>query len=803
MNIGGDAADSAASAYKLGWFAMPDPSDRPATRSDGVMSHLQRHPILVEVGVSNFPTKGAGALSSAYRGAYSNPAIVLEKTLARISKFADVLSAHNTVAPVGRSHGVSEVIGVGIDEWMDRWDRSMDWDRICHDGVYVHSKCGPLVSYGPKSSSSTPMALERMGLNMQRDVAFKHCLQPRCTLAALQSFAWTDNRTVTAAPRILKVGAAGVGEHILACLNNSATIDFGKVDVCTVLKPSPSWALASALIISFTAVLLALIIVRGAVFEIRMHNDPIRGRDRKSAASTHQRGDQSVKSAGDAAPATAAALHRTEEHKPEEFELTGLKAIPPLNNSSFTTTATSKYGGMQTFSIKLVSSNRVSPAKLKTLLCAHVSVQADRLGEQIEAEIAAQRLLNHTDADALAVSVIYKRTLEAYFSWNVWRARSGTRNTGMLPAWLASRLVTSLGQLGASSAEGGQISKYDVGSVVSVSPVPVFPLDGTHTTVVGSAYAEMLVLRVMESLSEQTLHAPERIASLFHHVRCEWQATTAAARGNDANWQFVIRLDDLHGGLSQLHANGNPYTDINFDDMNDNGLDDCHESPMRKRWLEPRGVFVLFDIIRNFAPVIVIKHWAFTFTWFLTHWDDYSDELVSTDWQNLAVNSAMRDAIFSLVVELLLKVVYTGLYQGANASVINPRAYIVQHSLLSLLYFVAACVFIAGAATGDEAKGNYVGISYVYGFTRLICMFLHSLWAEYGYRWGSASISLTLCDRHTNLTNMSNVALTETRPLSENGATRNGTKKLFPLRKQGIDFLILRESENPSRFFTT
>jgi hypothetical protein len=34
------------------------------------------------------------------------------------------------------------------------------------------------------------MAVERMGLNMQRDVAFRHCLQPRCTLAAWQSFAW-------------------------------------------------------------------------------------------------------------------------------------------------------------------------------------------------------------------------------------------------------------------------------------------------------------------------------------------------------------------------------------------------------------------------------------------------------------------------------------------------------------------------------------------------------------------------------------------------------------------------------------
>jgi hypothetical protein len=56
-------------------------------------------------------------------------------------------------------------------------------------------------------------------------------------------------------------------------------------------------------------------------------------------------------------------------------------------------------------------------------------------------------------------------------------------------------------------------------------------------------------------------------------------------------------------------------------------LDDCHASPMRKRWLEPRGVFVLFDIVRNFAPVIVIKHWSFTAMWFMTHADDYGGGL--------------------------------------------------------------------------------------------------------------------------------------------------------------------------------
>jgi hypothetical protein len=57
MNIGDDPANSSVSAYKLGWFAAPDPGSRPAVRADGSASRLHRHPVLVEVGISSFPVK--------------------------------------------------------------------------------------------------------------------------------------------------------------------------------------------------------------------------------------------------------------------------------------------------------------------------------------------------------------------------------------------------------------------------------------------------------------------------------------------------------------------------------------------------------------------------------------------------------------------------------------------------------------------------------------------------------------------------------------------------------------------------
>jgi hypothetical protein len=70
------------------------------------------------------------------------------------------------------------------------------------------------------------------------------------------------------------------------------------------------------------------------------------------------------------------------------------------------------------------------------------------------------------------------------------------------------------------------------------------------------------------------------------------------------------------------------------------------------------------------------------------------EEPTATQWNDLAVNAAMRDAMFCLAVECLLKVVYTGMYQGANASVINPRAYMIQHGRGCLQLLNSVCVTV-------------------------------------------------------------------------------------------------------------
>ena len=65
----------------------------------------------------------------------------------------------------------------------------------------------------------------------------------------------------------------------------------------------------------------------------------------------------------------------------------------------------------------------------------------------------------------------------------------------------------------------------------------------------------------------------------------------------------------------------------------------------------------------------------------------------------------------------------------------KPRSVPLRRGLLSALYLAAACVFVAGAVAGAEEKGGvYVWLAYVYAVTRVVCMFCHSLWAEYAYR---------------------------------------------------------------------
>ena len=69
-----------------------------------------------------------------------------------------------------------------------------------------------------------------------------------------------------------------------------------------------------------------------------------------------------------------------------------------------------------------------------------------------------------TERTAEALSVVFVRVMEAYFSWKVWRERSKTLNTFMLPQWVLEKIA---------AADKGAAGKYTYDPTVVVSPTPV------------------------------------------------------------------------------------------------------------------------------------------------------------------------------------------------------------------------------------------------------------------------------------------------------------------------------------------
>eukprot|EP00931_Biecheleriopsis_adriatica_P048772 TRINITY_DN28182_c0_g1_i1.p1 TRINITY_DN28182_c0_g1~~TRINITY_DN28182_c0_g1_i1.p1 ORF type:complete len:2018 (+),score=352.66 TRINITY_DN28182_c0_g1_i1:636-6056(+) len=157
-------------------------------------------------------------------------------------------------------------------------------------------------------------------------------------------------------------------------------------------------------------------------------------------------------------------------------------------------------------------------------------------------------------------------------------------------------------------------------------------------------FAEAALLRIMESLAEQVLHAPELISFLYHRVR--WPEESEAATFNERlPEQFIIHYDKLHAGIEVFRRNSNPYAGgVNFDDMNDCGeswADSALDSQtMEKTFLESPSWRVLFDLLDNFGPVITIKLWIFFLAFFL-HIGSSSDQ--SADFLN--PNSSRSDAV--------------------------------------------------------------------------------------------------------------------------------------------------------------
>jgi len=155
----------------------------------------------------------------------------------------------------------------------------------------------------------------------------------------------------------------------------------------------------------------------------------------------------------------------------------------------------------------------------------------------------------------------------------------------------------------------------------------------------GNPFAELLVYRVLLSLSEHILHCPERIAQVFHTILME--------KVENMKGPYVINLKTLQRGLSQIHR-CDEFPVINFDDINQCASGNTRR--LRKSWYESRGPFVIIDIIRNLYPVLFFKAWVFS----AVLWVGAIQHSENMDSLSFWTKVAMVDSIFYVFTEFIL-----------------------------------------------------------------------------------------------------------------------------------------------------
>lgn len=245
--------------------------------------------------------------------------------------------------------------------------------------------------------------------------------------------------------------------------------------------------------------------------------------------------------------------------------------------TSYGTSNGSPVGAVTKFKLKL-DCKSMTGAKAKLFLQAHTDVQGRRLQQQIESEVLAlqnrdRSLSRSRTLYAKAVDTVTARAMEGFLVWLESHA------------WLLSaesRLRDSL---------------YD---------------DKRPTS---KRYMDALVLRVIESLSEQIIHAPEFICMMYHKIRWPQRVEDAAA---EEVMLFTIDLDKVQEGIDLMNKNGNPYQGgINFDDINDGGV--YKRETISKTFKESPSLLVMVDCISNFSPVFTVKMWIFMVAWIFHH----------------------------------------------------------------------------------------------------------------------------------------------------------------------------------------
>lgn len=122
-------------------------------------------------------------------------------------------------------------------------------------------------------------------------------------------------------------------------------------------------------------------------------------------------------------------------------------------------------------------------------------------------------------------------------------------------------------------------------------------------------YAHLLCFRLMVSLAEHIAHCPERLAQVYHevlHLKFE------GAEADASKSVLVIDLNELQRGLDGDDEEPSIMKGtINFDDINDCGILQPFEKPLRKTWHESPGPAVVFDYMRDYDVIAFFKMWLF------------------------------------------------------------------------------------------------------------------------------------------------------------------------------------------------
>jgi len=207
----------------------------------------------------------------------------------------------------------------------------------------------------------------------------------------------------------------------------------------------------------------------------------------------------------------------------------------------------------------------------------------------------------------------------------------------------------------------------------------------------GNPFAELLLYRVILSISEHIMHCPERVVQIFHTVLMEKVENMKAP--------YVIDVTELQRGLPQIHS-CNQFPIINFDDINQCASGNTRR--LRKSWHESKGAFVLIDIIRNYYPVIFFKGWVFAFVLWLRQNADTENNDSLFFWQQVAAADATLYALTELTLFL-----YTYFIQERGQSWARRSLYRVVGCFFGLICFLWA--FLPSPSAAQLISYFFVG----------------------------------------------------------------------------------------------